>query len=502
MKPLYTLAKNFTKPLIFVVDFRSVLFLIGVLLSALSAAMIVPLGVDLFIYETKLWPVFAVSLCVSGFFGSAMILANRPSGKISLGMREAFLMTSLSWVILSVFSGAPFFLCQSLPLSFVDATFEAVSALTTTGSTVMNHLDQTPNSILLWRAMLQWFGGIGIIVMAMIIFPTLRIGGMQLFRSEFSDRSEKILPRVSQIAAAILTAYAMFTLACCVLLCWAGMPVFDSICHAMCTVSTGGFSTKDASIGFYNNPLIEFIIMVFMIIGGSTLILYVRLWNGDTKAVRKDHQLHAYLLVLLVASAMASLWQCLENNVPFWTSVRQGTFACVSSITSCGFVGQDYGKWGHFPIMFFFILSFIGGCTGSTSGGIKIFRFQVLFSLTRAHLLQLRRPHGVYVPLYQDQKISQSVAFSVFAFLTLYALCLVAISFILSALGLDFMTSLTGAASALSNVGPGLGDLIGPHTSFSGLSYGPKLVMMGAMILGRLELLTILVLFMPSFWRN
>jgi trk system potassium uptake protein TrkH len=484
------------------VDFRSVLFLIGVLLSALSAAMAVPLMAELFVYQTPLWRVFAVSLCVSGFFGSTMILANRPSVKINLGMREAFLMTSLSWVILSIFSGVPLFLSQPLGLSFIDATFEAVSALTTTGSTVMRNLDNTSNSILLWRAMLQWFGGIGIIVMAMIIFPTLRIGGMQLFRSEFSDRSEKILPRVSQIATAIVTAYAFFTVACGLLLCWAGMPVFDAICHAMCTVSTGGFSTKDSSIGFYNNPLIEFIIIIFMIIGGSTLILYVRLWNGDAKALRKDHQLHAYLLVLFVASVFACLWQFFENNLPFWTSVRQGLFACVSCVTSCGFVSDDYGKWGHFPIMFFFILSFIGGCTGSTSGGIKIFRFQVLFSLTRSHLLQLRRPHGVYVPLYQNQKISQSVAFSVFAFLTLYALCLVLIAFILSAFGLDFMTSLTGAASSLSNVGPGLGELIGPHTSFSALNAGPKIVLMGAMILGRLELLTILVLFMPSFWRN
>ncbi len=464
--------------------------------------MLIPLGVELIFYQTHLWRVFAISFCVMGFFGSAMILANRPSGKISLGMREAFLMTSLSWIILSIFSGAPFFLAQSLNLSFVDATFEAVSALTTTGSTIIRHLDSVSPSILLWRSMLQWFGGIGIIVMAMIIFPALRIGGMQLFRSEFSDRSEKILPRVSQIATAILTAYILFTVLCAILLCWAGMSFFDGVCHAMCTVSTGGFSTKDASVGFYNNPLIEFIIIVFMIIGGSTLVLYVRLWNGDFKAIRQDQQLHVYLLVLVVTSLMACLWQCWENNIPFWTSLRHASFACVSSITSSGFVSQDYGKWGHFPVMFFFILSFIGGCTGSTAGGIKIFRFQVLFSLTRAHLLQLRRPHGVYVPLYQNQKIEQSVAFSVFAFMTLYTLCLVIVAFILSAFGLDFMTSLTGAAASLSNVGPGLGDLIGPHTSFASLAYSPKIVMMAAMILGRLELLTILVLFMPSFWRN
>lgn len=483
------------------IDLRSVLFLTGALLWGLTLTMLIPLLTELLVYQSQFWSGFLVSIFICGFFGVALTLANRPYGKIVLGMREAFLMTSLSWVILSIFAGLPFYY-SNLNLNFTNACFEAVSSLTTTGSTVIEHLDVTPKGILLWRALLQWLGGTGIIVMAMTIFPTLRIGGMQLFRSEFSDRSEKILPRVSQIATAILAAYAFFTILCAIFLYWAGMPSFDAICHAMATVSTGGLSTQDTSIGAYNSPLIEFIIIIFMILGGSTLILYVRLWNGDSKTICRDSQLRAYLVTLLIASIAICLWNWGINKIDFLTSLRQGAFSTISTITTTGFVTADYGRWGKFPLMFFFILSLIGGCTGSTTGGIKVFRFQILFALTKAHLMQLRRPHGVYVPLYQDQKVSDTVAFSVYTFLTLYCFCLVVLALIFSGMGMDFLASLSGAASCIGNIGPGLGEHIGPHTCFAGLSEGPKIAMMLGMILGRLELLTVLVLFMPSFWRD
>jgi len=484
-----------------VIDLRSVLFLTGTLLTGLTLAMVIPFLTEFFIYDSLYWAEFLISIFICGFFGGALSFANRPHGPIVLGMREAFLVTSLSWVVLSVFAGLPFYY-SNLDLNFTNACFEAVSSLTTTGSTVIKGLDRSPKGILLWRAILQWLGGTGIIVMAMTIFPTLRIGGMQLFRSEFSDQSEKILPRVSQIASAILTAYVFFTVVCGILLYWAGMAPFDAICHAMASVSTGGLSTKDASIGAFNSPLIELIVIVFMILGGSTLILYVRLWNGDTKAIRRDSQLKVYLSVLCLASLAISIWNWGINKIDFLTSLRQGTFSAVSMITTTGFITADYGKWGGFPIMFFFILSLIGGCTGSTTGGIKIFRFQILFSLVKTQLMQLRRPHGVYVPLYQNQKVSDAVAFSVFTFVALYCFCLVILSLVFSSMGMDFIASLSGAASCLGNIGPGLGEHIGPHTSFASLSEAPKLAMMLGMILGRLELLTVLVLFMPTFWRD
>ncbi|RZI46494.1 TrkH family potassium uptake protein [Candidatus Finniella inopinata] len=463
--------------------------------------MFVPLLVDLVCYQSASVFGFVTSIFICGFFGSALALANRPHGKIVLGMREAFLVTAFSWIVLSLFAGLPFY-CIDSRLSFISSWFESVSSLTTTGATLLANLDDSPKGLLLWRALLQWMGGTGIVVMAMTIFPTLRIGGMQLFRSEFSDRSEKILPRLSQIVTGILSIYVLFTVVCCSLLWLAGMSIFDAICHSMSAVSTGGLSTKDASIGFYDNPLIELIIMVFMILGGTTLILYIKLWNRDVKTFRRDSQLRAYLGVLLVASLAVTFWLWLTNYMDFITSLRRGAFITISTITTTGFTTGDYGQWGAFFGMFLFVLAMIGGCTGSTTGGIKIFRFQVLFALTKAHLLQLRRPHGVFVPVYQDYKISDAVAFSVFTFITLYGFCLVMLALALSGLGLDFVTSLSGSASCLSNTGLGLGKLIGPHTTFANLADGPKLIMMLGMILGRLELLTLLVLFMPSFWRD
>lgn len=481
-------------------SFRSILFITGILLSGLAVTMVIPLFVDAFIYQTNDWFPFIISIGITGFFGSTIALANRPDTKIKLGTREAFITTTLIWLAMSICAGLPFY-CSKLHISFVDSCFEAVSALTTTGSTVLIKLDTMPKGILLWRSLLQWLGGVGIIVMAMTIFPALRIGGMQLFHSEFSDRSEKILPRVSQIAAAILATYVSFTFICFFMLSLAGMPTFDAICHAMTAISTGGMSTKDASIAAFNSALIETILCFFMFIGGSALILYVRLWNGDWKIIR-DSQLRVYTYATFSSTVVLTLWYYSTQNQPFLSSIRHCGFAIISIITSTGYTLSDYSAWGAFSALLFFLLSFCGGCTGSTTGGIKIFRFQVLYQIAKTHLHQLRRPYGVYVPMYQNHKITETVAFSVITFLILYGLSTILIASALSAMGLDFISSLSGAASSLGNVGPGLGNIIGPHGNFSGINSGSKTIMMFGMILGRLELLTVLVLFMPSFWRD
>ncbi len=481
-------------------SFRAILFVIGILLSGLAATMCIPLFVDAFIYGTRDWYSFLMGMCVTGFFGSAMALANRPEGKIQLGTREAFIMTTLIWIMMCLFAALPIYWSR-LNISFIDSCFEAVSALTTTGSTVLVGLDRMPKGLLLWRSILQWLGGVGIVVMAMTIFPALRIGGMQLFRSEFSDRSEKILPRVSQIASAILFTYVFFSVICFLMLLLAGMSTFDAICHAMTSISTGGLSTHDASIAAFNSPLIEAILCFFMFIGGSALILYVRLWNGDWKAIR-DSQLRVYAGFTLCSIIVLTFWYYCTQNQPFLTSFRYCSFSVISVITSTGYTLSDYSLWGSFASLLFFMLSFSGGCTGSTTGGIKIFRFQVLYQLAKSHLHQLRRPYGVYVPMYQNHKITEAVAFSVFTFLVLYCVSLAVISSALSAMGLDFLTSLSGAAASLGNVGPGLGSIVGPGTTFASINSGSKAIMMFGMILGRLELLTVLVLFMPSFWRD
>jgi len=484
-----------------VIAFRAVFFLIGILLSIIATAMLIPLSVELFIYRTGGWREFAISSFITGLVGTLLVLSNRSGGKTELRVREAFLLTTASWLSASLFAALPFF-WSSLSLGFIDCWFESVSSLTTTGSTVLAHLDKVSHGILLWRALLQWLGGTGIIVMAMSIFPILRIGGMQLFRNEFSDRSEKILPRVSQIATAILSIYFVFTVTCTLLLHLAGMKWFDAICHAMGTVSTGGLSTKDLSIATFHSFYIELILMVFMIIGGTTFILFVKLWRQNYRAVWQDSQLRAYLSIICVASLLGAFWLMINQNIDFLDSLRHSSFAVISVITSTGYTTEDYSLWGSFPLVLFFLLSLIGGCTGSTTGGIKIFRFQVLFAVAISHMRQLRRPHGIYLPTYQSQKISENISTSVFTFITLYAICLIMLAGGLSIFGLDFITSLSGAASALGNLGTGLGPLIGPTETFANLEVGPKCVLMFGMVLGRLELLAILLLFMPSFWKD
>ncbi len=483
------------------ISFRAVFFLNGLLLCFFALAMLVPLIVDYFIYQTADWSGFAISAFITGLIGSLLALSNQTHHRLDLKVREAFLLTSMSWVVTSFFSALPFYL-SSLKPGFVDAWFEAVSALTTTGATTFVGLDSAPKGFLLWRAILQWLGGTGIIVMAMTILPILRIGGMQLFRSEFSDRSDKILPRVSQIAVAILSTYFFFTVLCTILLKIAGMEIFDAICHAMAAVSTGGLSTKDASVAAFNSLSIELILTTFMVMGGTTFVLFIRFWYKDATAFVSDSQLRTYLSILVVSASILTLWQWGLNEESLLTSLRYAWFITVSTMTSSGFTIVDYTAWGSFPCMMVFILGLIGGCTGSTSGGIKVFRFQVLFAVAMAHLRQLRRPHGVYLATYQSLKISEGVAMSVFTFVTLYGFSWVCLSLILSFLGLDFTSALSGAAAAIGNVGPGLGEIIGPAGTYITLTPGAKLSLMSGMIMGRLELLTMFVLFMPSFWRD
>lgn len=482
-----------------------VLFLIGILESIMAAIMLIPLALELFFYGTTHWHAFAQSAFMVGFLGSVLSLAFRPHGSIVLHVREAFLLTALVWVITSLVAALPIYLSEpwsQQTLSFTDACFEAVSGLTTTGGTTLMALDDAPRGLLLWRAMLQWIGGIGIIVMALSILPILRIGGMQLFRSESSDRSEKILPRLQQITSEIFKAYLALTFICTAALLLLGLSFLDAFCHSMSAVSTGGFSTHDHSISAFNSPGVEMVLAIFMILGGSSLVLLVQGLRGQVNILLRDSQHRTYIFIIILLIGVLTLWRFLHDDVELLMSLRQVSFAVISIITTTGFINHDYTLWGSFPMTVFLMLGIIGGCTGSTAGGIKIFRFQALFALARSHLRQLRRPHGVYLATYKGQEINDTIALSVFTFVTLYLFALVAIALSLSAFGLDLVSSISGASASLGNVGPGLGSLIGPGSNFASLSGGPKLILMSAMILGRLELMTIIVLLMPFFWRN
>ncbi|MCP4923271.1 MAG: TrkH family potassium uptake protein [bacterium] len=481
-------------------NFSPLFYIVGLLMTVMAGTMWLPLALDWFAADIN-WQAFFVASSISGLIGAFLSLANRPSEPIALTIPQTFLLTALSWFALSGVAALPFILSYTTT-THTDSFFEAVSAITTTGATVLTGLDFASPGIVLWRSLLQWFGGVGIIMMALTILPILKIGGMQLFRSEFSDRSEKILPRVSQIAKAILSLYLGMTILCGLMLYGAGMGVLDAVCHGMTVIATGGFSTVDGSIGHFDSLSIELICMGFMILSGSTLILYIHLIRGNRSALWKDQQVKAYFGLLIGTTLALTFWRSSTTDTPFGTALRESAFSVTSIVTSSGFTTSDYSLWGPLALVTFFILMLIGGCTGSTAGGMKIFRFQVMLSIARAHLHQLIRPHGVFLPLYNGRHITENVVASVFTFFALYGVTVLLLTLILSMFDLDFMTSLSAAVSSLSNIGPGFGPIIGPSGTFAPLPSGAKWFLMLGMILGRLELATILILFTPKFWQR
>lgn len=479
---------------------RFVVFILGIFLSILSVAMAIPALMDL-LYRDPDWVYFAESATITGFVGILLALGFRSEEEPTFEVRETFILTVSSWVTISVFAALPFILSSAAP-TFTDAFFEAISGLTTTGATVFKDLDYAPPGILLWRALLQWLGGIGIVVMALTILPALKIGGMQLFRSEFSDRSEKYFPRVSQISSAILSTYLLMSALCGVAYWLAGMTPFQAICLMMSTVSTAGFATSDLSLGYFDDIWIESIAIIFMIMGSITLLLFTRLLHGDLKPLLRDSQVRVYFSLIAIASALMAMWLWWTDQYNFFNALRYGTFAVVSIASTTGFTTADFNTWGSFPLIFLFLLMFVGGCTGSTAGGIKIFRYQILFKAAKQQILQLRRPHGVFVPLYNDQRLKEADFMSVLAFFALYIFCYAALALSFAVCGLDVISSLSGSATILGNVGPGLGTQIGPSSNFGTLSETAKWFTIFGMLLGRLELLTLLILFTPNFWRT
>ena len=480
-------------------DFRPVLYIVGILLTTLSAAMCAPLVADLVVGNPD-WQVFAGAAGLTSFIGITMMLTTR-SPPERMTVRQAFVLTTLSWLALAFFAALPFAFAD-LDLSFTDAFFESMSGLTTTGSTVMTNLDNAPSGILLWRAILQWLGGIGIIVMSVAILPMLKIGGMQLFRTESSDRSEKVLPRVAQIASGVGFVYLGLTALCAILLWAVGFKGFDAIAHAMTTVATGGFSTRDGSIGAFLNPSAEIIITVFMLSGALPFVLYLQALRGKPFLLMRDDQVRWFLSIVIIVILAVAIAHEMRNDIGFGRALRESAFNTVSIMTGTGYASANYAGWGSFATGVFFFIMFIGGCAGSTTCSIKIFRFQVLYETSKAQLKRLIRPHGIFVPKFNGQPISDEISESVLSFFFLFVLSFAVLSMLLHFIGLDFLTAISGAATAICNVGPALGDIIGPTGNFSTLPDSAKWVLSAGMLLGRLELFTVLVLFAPWFWRN
>ncbi|MDP0563494.1 MAG: TrkH family potassium uptake protein [Candidatus Endonucleobacter sp. (ex Gigantidas childressi)] len=476
---------------------RPVLYVVGLFLTVLAALMLLPALYHLITKEGSA-SAFLLSAGITGGSGGALFLSAKPEN-FSLKPREAFLLTNCCWLILSAYAAIPFSI--ELQISYSDAFFETMSGITTTGSTVLTGLDNMEGGILLWRSLLQWLGGIGFIVMAVAVLPFLKVGGMRLFKSESSDWSEKVMPRSGSIAKRIVFIYIGLTITCAYLYFLAGMSGFEAINHAMSTLSTGGYSTSDSSMAHFSSSYIHWIAILFMILGGLPFVLFVKFVHGDIQSIIKDSQVRALIGFLLIIWLAFSLWLALSSNYSFWESLTLVAFNTTSVVTTTGYALTDYTLWGGFSAALFLFLSLVGGCSGSTAGGIKIFRFQIGARLLGIQLKQLTHPRACFIQSYNGQLITDDILRSLIGFGFFFALLTTLVTLLLCLLGLDLITSLSGAITAISNVGPGLGDIIGPAGNFADIPDSAKWILSWSMLMGRLEITTVLVLFTATFWR-
>ena len=375
-----------------------------------------------------------------------------------------------------------------------------MSGITTTGSTIITDLNSSPKAILLWRALLQWLGGIGIIVMAITLMPIMNVGGMQLFKVSSGDASEKILPKTKEITLRLILIYLILTFLCSFFYNICGMKFFDSLTHSMTTIATGGFSNYNESIGYFNNIKIEIISMIFIILGSIPFISYIKFLSCKKNIFYTDTQIKSFIKIIFYSILILFIYLTIFNKSFSDVSLRSISFNVISILTGTGYVTQNFDNWGSFPLVYFLILMFIGGCAGSTACGIKIFRVQILYLFLKNQLKKIIYPRGIFIIKYDNNNVNEKFMASIIAFIYLYIIIFFIITAMLSLSGLDFTTSISGAATSISNVGPGLGELIGPNGNFSQLPDFSKWILSFGMILGRLELFAILVLFLPSFW--
>ena len=479
-------------------NYKTVFFTLGILQIILGLFMIIPLITQIIYKEIDSGFISASIVCI--VFGVLFYLSNLDHER-KLNLPQAFVLTALSWITIAIFGSLPF-IFSNIELNITDALFESMSGITTTGSTVILDLNNTPKGILIWRALLQWLGGIGIIVMAITLMPIMNVGGMQLFKISSNDNAEKVMPKTKEISLRLILIYTILTLICAVFYKIFGMNIFDSITHSMTTIATGGFSNYNESIGYFDNPFIELTSIIFIILGSIPFIAYIKFLNGNRKIFLSDHQIKGFVKITLFSILILFLYLIFQSEISQDISILSITFNVISILTGTGYVTDDFSLWGNFSSIFFLILMFIGGCAGSTACGIKIFRLQILYQFILNQLKKIIYPRGIFNIKYDQNNINDKSISSIISFIYLYIIIFFLISALLSLTGLNFITSISAAATTISNVGPGLGDMIGPNGNFSELSDFSKWILSFAMILGRLELFAILILFVPSFWKK
>ncbi|MEM9837959.1 MAG: TrkH family potassium uptake protein [Pseudomonadota bacterium] len=486
--------------------FRPVLMVIGLFVAALGVAMLIPYCADLFRENASARAdrqAFLASSAICLVVGGGV--AASCWGRIeAITTRQGFLLTTGSWFALVCAAALPFVL-GSAQMSVTDAFFESMSGLTTTGATVVIGLDTMPPGFLLWRSMLQWFGGVGVIIMAIAILPFLSVGGMQLFRLESSDKSDKVVPSAEGLAISIFILYAAMTTLCFVSY-WAfGMSAFQALNHAMTTVATGGYSTKDSSFAYFieggvTRGPVDLVAVVFMIAGSLPFGLYILAFRGRGDALFTDGQVRFFFAAAFFFIAIVAFRIISELGYDPWSGFRLAAFNIISIMTGTGYASTNYNAWGPFALGLFFCVMFVGGCAGSTSCGLKIFRLQVAVAALSVYTQKLSHPHRVTVASYNGRPLDESVFRSVLSFFFIYFAVFATTAVALSLFQLDAVTALSAAGSAIANVGPGLGEIVGPAGNYATLPTGVKWILSAAMLLGRLELFTVLVLFVPSFW--
>ncbi|PHR57157.1 MAG: potassium transporter TrkH [Robiginitomaculum sp.] len=478
-------------------DLRPIVLIIGAMITFLGIFMLAPMMADL-VAGNDGWRSFAISAVITLFTGIIFLVGTR-GGQVRLSVRGAFFLTTFSWVVLSLFAALPFML-SAMALSLTNAVFESMSGLTTTGSTILSGLDDMDQGILLWRAILNWIGGIGIIVTALAVLPALKIGGMQLFSSEWFDPMGKVLPRAGGIAGGIAMIYVALTLLCGGIYWLLGMSPFDAMCHAMTTLSTGGFANSDASFASYTSHGADIAASVFMIAGAMPFGLYILAANGRPQELFRDTQVRTFFSILAGLTCLVTIYIWVLGTQTPVHSLRSASFNVISIVTGTGYALGDYESWGPAMAGLFFLMMFIGGCAGSTSCSIKIFRYQVAFEGLRVYMRRMLYPREVDTMIYNGRPLPESALYSVFGFIFAFFACYAVLVIGLSLVGLDPITAISSAATSIANVGPGLGPIVGPSGNFAALPDLAKWMMVAGMIVGRLEIFTVLVLFTPRFW--
>jgi trk system potassium uptake protein TrkH len=473
--------------------------ILGILLMIFSTAMIIPLVFALVAWDNTITG-FASALGITFVCGLFLWLPVRGVSH-DLRIRDGFLITSLFWTVLGLFGALPFALTETLDLTPTEAVFESISGLTTTGATVIVGLDDLPRSLLFYRQLLQWLGGIGIIVVAVAVLPMLGIGGMQLYKAETPgpSKNSKLTPRITETAKALATVYISLTGACAIAYYLAGMSGFDAIAHSLSTVAIGGFSTHDASMGYFENENILLVCSLFMCISAINFGLHFLAWRRRSPVVyRKDSETRFFFSVLLVCVVITCLYLIVTDTLAPGQSLIHGVFQAISITTTTGFATQDFAAWPSFlPVMLLFF-SFMGGCVGSTGGGIKAMRLMLIYKQGIRELRQLVHPNAIIPLKVGNRRVEASVVSAVWSFFAVYTFMFIVIMLLLMATGLDFTTAFSAVAASLNNLGPGLGDVAANYGSISDLAKG---ILCFAMLLGRLEVFTLLVLFTPMFWR-